>query len=199
VIQRIVSADWLAMGKINAILPVKLFCGVLTSLPEIMPDIQKRLGEAFGPVDLCGTAYPFDLTHYYDEEMGIPILRYFLSFTGLIAPSEISSIKKTTNAMETVFTGVSQPLRRPVNLDPGYLEESKIVLASTKNFYHRILLADGIYGEVTMHYSGGSWQSFPWSFPDFRSGRYDEFFSKLRRRYRSQLKEAAYDRGQADA
>jgi hypothetical protein len=186
------------MGRIQVILPVKLFCGILTSQPEIFPQVQERLQETFGPVDLSSCAFPFDLTHYYDEEMGAPILRFFLSFTGLIAPSEISSIKKTTNAMEAVFAGGSQPPRRPVNLDPGYLEESKIVLASTKNFYHRILLADGVYGEVTLHYSGGCWQSFPWSFPDFRSGRYDEFFMNLRRRYRGQLKEAMGTRRQMD-
>jgi hypothetical protein len=195
----IMGTDELHMGKINAILPVKLFCGILTSLPEILPEARKRLEEAFGPVDLSSAAFPFDQTHYYDEEMGTPILRYFLSFTVLIAPSEISVIKKSTNAMEAVLAGVSPPPRRPINLDPGYLEESKIVLASTKNFYHRILLADGIYGEVTLHYSGGAWQSFPWSFPDFRSGRYDRFFTELRRRYRSQLQAGAHSRDQTTA
>jgi len=82
-------------------------------------------------------------------------------------------------------------VRRPVNLDPGYVEESKIVLASTKNFYHRILLAEGIYGEVTLHYRGGVWEAFPWTFPDFRSGRYNGFFSELRRIYRDQRRSAA--------
>lgn len=188
--------DSLNMGKINVPLRVKLFSGVLTSLPEIMPEVQRRLASAFGTVDLRSDPYPFDMTHYYDEEMGSPITRYFLAFASLVMPVEISSIKRMTNELEAAFAEEYGLVRRPVNLDPGYLEESKIVLASTKNFYHRILLADGIYGEVTLHFSGGSWQAFPWSFPDFRSGRYDDFFTRLRRIYRNQIYEAADTREQ---
>ncbi len=187
------------MGMINMSPRVKLFAGILTSLPEIMPEVQNRLASAFGTVDLRSDPYPFDTTHYYDDEMGSPITRYFLSFATLVMPVDISAIKRMTNEMETALAKDYAGVRRPVNLDPGYLEESKIVLASTKNFYHRILLADGIYGEVTLRYSGGSWQAFPWSFPDFRSGRYDEFFTRMRRTYRNQIKEAAGTREQSGA
>jgi hypothetical protein len=176
------------MGQINPPLQVKLFTGILTSLPEILPDIEERLTARFGPIDLRSPTFPFDKTTYYDLEMGSPIVRCFLAFQTLIAPAEISSIKRTTNEMEAVFAGERSQVRRPVNLDPGYLEESKIVLASTKNFYHRILLSDGIYGEVTLHFSAGGWQVFPWTFPDFRGGRYDDFFTQLRRIYRDQRK-----------
>jgi hypothetical protein len=179
------------MGEIRVPLPVKLFCGVLTSLPQFVPEIRERLTAAFGEIDMGSDPHPFDLTHYYDAEMGTPISRLFFAFADLVAPAQLASIKKVTNELEALFAGVNQPVRRPVNLDPGYLEESKIVLASTKNFYHRIFLADGIYGEVTMHYTAGAWHPFPWSFPDFRSGRYDDFFTGLRRIYRSQIKSSA--------
>jgi hypothetical protein len=75
-----------------------------------------------------------------------------------------------------------------VNLDPGYLETSKVVLASTKNFYHRIFVGEGIFAEVTMHWQGGAWQKFGWTFPDFRSGLYDPFFTALRSAYRDQIR-----------
>jgi hypothetical protein len=123
--------------------------------------------------------------------MGSPIIRCFWAFTPLIAPSQIAEVKKTTNELEASLAAEYGRVRRPVNLDPGYLEESKIVLASTKNFYHRILLADGIYGEVTLHFSAGSWQVFPWTFPDYRSGRYNYFFTRLRQAYREQRKAMA--------
>jgi len=184
------------MGKIHAPQRVKLFSGILTSLPEIMPEVEKRLSSAFGVIDLQSDPYPFDMTHYYDEEMGGPITRHFFSFVALVMPAELSSIKKMTNELEEGFAKECGNVRRPVNLDPGYLEESKIVLASTKNFYHRILLADGIYGEVTLRYAGGSWQAFPWSFPDFSSGRYDGFFTRMRQMYRNQIKEESFSRGQ---
>ena len=186
------------MGKITKPQRVKLFTGMLTSLPEILPEIETRLAAAFGVIDLRSDPYPFDMTHYYDKEMGSPISRYFLSFAGLVMPTEISAIKRMTNEMEAAFATEHGGVRRPVNLDPGYLEESKIVLASTKNFYHRIQLADGIYGEVTLRYSAGSWQAFPWSFPDFRSGRYDEFLTRLRRMYRDQLQAGAGSHDQAE-
>ena len=176
------------MGQIRSPLPVKLFVGILTSLPQSIPDIENRLTALFGPADLHSGEFPFDLTHYYDTEMGCPIVRCFISFQTLIPPGDIAQIKAATNDFEIDLAAKYRQVPRPVNLDPGYLEESKIVLASTKNFYHRILLSGGIYGEVTLRYSGGGWQSFPWSFPDFRSGRYDDFFTQLRHGYRTQLK-----------
>ena len=179
------------MGEIKTPLPVKLFCGALTSLPQLVPEIRARLTAAFGEIDMASDLYPFDLTRYYDAEMGTPISRVFFAFADLVPAARLASIKKAANDLEAIFAGINQTVRRPVNLDPGYLEESKIVLASTKNFYHRIFLADGIYGEVTLHYSAGAWHSFPWSFPDFRSGRYDDFFTQLRRVYRSQVNRSA--------
>ncbi len=177
------------MGQITSPPPVKLFTGVLTSRAEMIPDIRFRLSREFGPIELQSALFPFDATCYYDKEMGAPLSRFFLSFTEMILPQEIAAVKQTTNNLEAAFASENRQVPRPVNLDPGYLEESKIVLASTKNFYHRILLAGGIYGEVTLHFSRGRWQPFPWTFPDFRSGRYDGFFFKLREAYRDQRKE----------
>jgi hypothetical protein len=176
------------MGNVRTPPKVKLFVGVLTALSELMPEVHQRLAERFGAADMISDPYPFDLTNYYDEEMGTPILRRFAAFEELIAPDRIPAIKHATNELESDLAAKFGQAVRPANLDPGYLEESKIVLASTKNFYHRILLAQGIYGEVTLHYRQGRWEAFPWSFPDFRSGRYDRFFMDLRRRYREQLR-----------
>ncbi len=187
------------MGQISSPRPVKLFMGVLTSLPEIIPEVERRLTDLFGPIDERSDDFPFDLTHYYDREMGSPISRCFLSFGTLISPARIATIKVSTNSLESMFAAEYRQVRRPVNLDPGYLEEAKIVLASTKNFYHRVLVSDGIYGEVTLHFSKGSWHAFPWSFPDFRSGAYDKFFTRLRCIYRDQLKAAANGEGRTNA
>jgi hypothetical protein len=175
------------MGEIRAPLPVKLFTGVLTSLPEIVPHIEERLVALLGSVDLRSRQFIFDKTHYYDEEMGSPIYRYFLSFEKLIEPSAIATVKIRTNGLEAEFAKEHSSLPRPINLDPGYLEQSKIVLASTKNFFHRILIADGIYAEVTLHFQDGLWRAFPWTFPDYKSDHYHEFFTSLRDLYRNQL------------
>ncbi len=167
---------------------MKAFTGVLTSIPDLIPSVKSRLEVILGPIDLCSELFPFDSTDYYNVEMGTPICRYFFGFHGLIDPGSLSALKISTNELEKAFASACRDVARPVNIDPGYLELSKIVLASTKNFYHRILIADGIFAEVTLHYEKGAWRPFPWSFPDFRSGRYDAFFAELRSAYRVQLK-----------
>jgi hypothetical protein len=175
------------MGEIRQTLPVKLFVGLLTSVPDAVAESEKRLVEFFGATDLRSEAYLFDQTHYYDEEMGTPIYRYFLSFEKLMDPAEIAAVKIATNDLEAAYAVDHPQLRRPINLDPGYLEQAKIVLASTKNFFHRVYLAQGIYAEVTLHFQNGVWQSFPWTFPDYKTGRYHPFFTALRKIYREQL------------
>ncbi len=177
------------MAKTHTPLPVKLFVGILTSLPETVPQAEEQLARLYGNVDSRSGPALFDLTHYYDQDMGSPIYRYFFSFAKLIDPSDIAAIKLQTNGLESAFASQYSAPRRPINLDPGYLEQSKIVLASTKNYFHRILIAGGIYAEVTLHFEKGQWRSFPWTFPDYRTQQYQQFFSSLRSLYRTQLRE----------
>ena len=176
------------MGEIHSPSLVKMFVGLLTAFPELVLQVEERLAVSCGPVDLRSGSFPFDDTHYYDDDMGCPLKRYFFGFSELIRPEALAELKLKTNQIEAVMATADTRASRPVNLDPGYLEQAKVVLASTKNFYHRILLSEGIYAEVTLHFEGGAWHSFPWTFPDFRSGRYDVFFTSLRNAYRSQLK-----------
>jgi hypothetical protein len=180
------------MAQIQTPLPVKLFVGVLTSIPEIIPKAEKQLEQIFGAIDTRSENFPFDSTHYYDETMGTPIYRSFVAFSKLIEASLIADSKVRTNKIESDLANEYPEPQRPINLDPGYLEQSKIVLASTKNFSHRILISNGIYGEVTLQYKAGEWQSFPWTFPDYKTGRYDPYFSSLRELYRSQLRELGF-------
>lgn len=176
------------MGSIKTPLPVKLFAGVLTSLPGILPSVENRLSERFGPIDSRSGPFPFNWTDYYDAETGTPITRCFFGFERLIDASGIAGIKKTTNELESLFALEWPQNARPVNLDPGYVEESKVVLASTKNYYHRILISDGIYAEVTLHFERGAWRLLPWTFPDYASDGYRAYFTALRNLYRKQLR-----------
>ena len=176
------------MGVIRTPLKVKLFVGVLTSLPEILPSVEERLVERFGAIDSRSELFPFEWTDYYNTTMGTPITRRFIGFEHLIDPSEIAGIKLKTNKLESDFALQRPQNARPVNLDPGYLEESKVVLASTKNYYHRILISGGIYAEVTLHFEKGAWRLLPWTFPDYASDSYHAYFTSLRNLYRKQLR-----------
>jgi hypothetical protein len=177
------------MGKILRPQGVKLFVGILFSVPELIEEVEQVLVRQFGAVDTRSDTHDFHYTDYYERQMGSPLWRRFLSFNDLISPAVLGGIKIQTNDLEARLASENHGVGRPVNLDPGYIELSKIVLATTKNFYHRIMIAEGIYGEVTMHYEGGEWRTFPWTFPDFRSGSYSDYFSRLRGIYKGQLGE----------
>jgi hypothetical protein len=179
------------MGAIRDFNPVKLFVGVLVSRTDMIPTVKSRLIELYGAIDHEPTVIPFDFTDYYAGEMGDIIDRVFFSFERLIEGDQLADIKRQTNELEEEFkTAFSQSatVKRPVNLDPGYLEHSKVILASTKNFYHRIYLRRGIFAEVTMHFRNNTFQFFPWTYPDYQSKEYQEFFLRIRHIYRSQLK-----------
>jgi hypothetical protein len=176
------------MGAIRQFNPVKLFVGVLVSHKRLMPQVEQRLFAAYGPIDHRSGIIPFDFTDYYEAEMGDIIDRAFFSFERLIEADQLPEIKRQTNQLETELAPLLSSVKRPVNLDPGYLEHAKVVLASTKNFYHRIYLSGGIFAEVTMHFKNNTYQFFPWTYPDYQSKDYQEFFFRVRHIYRSQLR-----------
>ena len=143
-----------------------------------------ELARAMGPLDISSEVMDFDFTHYYDRAMGTPLLRQFVSFADCPAPEALVQAKLRCNAIEADFAAREgcPALPRPVNLDVGYVESSKLVLASMKNFSHRIYLGQGVYAEVTLMFRHGQWQPLEWTFPDFRSGRYEAFLSAARGR-----------------
>lgn len=188
------------MGTIIEPEPAKLFVGMLAARPEWLDEAEKLLAERYGPVDVTSPVIPFDRTDYYREEMGTALKRKFISFDRLIAPDDLIDIKRTTNEIENDFaqavkkreTGDCPPGAvkgtvpcfplRPVNLDPGYLDLSKVVLATTKDYSHRLYLGRGIYAEVTLHYHAGKYEPWPWTYPDYRTAAYGEFFLEVRER-----------------
>lgn len=176
------------MGSIRVFNPVKLFVGVLVAEQSLIAQVETELSSAYGPIDHRSAVLPFTFTDYYRSETGDHILRVFFSFEHLIDADHLPGIKKNTNVLEESFAANSTTAPRPVNLDPGYLEHAKVVLASTKNFYHRIYLSHGIFGEVTMHFRNNAYDFFPWTYPDYKSPEYQAFFLELRNIYRRQLR-----------
>ena len=171
--------------------PVKLIVGILGSDATCLEQAAETLRVRFGPNDQISEVWPFTFTRYYEQEMGSTILRQFLSFERLIHPGDLAGIKHQTNAMEQQLAQtLKRTVPRPVNLDPGTIETSKLVLATTKNFSHRIYIGQGIYAEVTLSFHKGAWLAFPFTFPDYRSDAYQAFFSRVRERLREQTRQA---------
>ena len=176
------------MGAIRQFNPVKLFIGVLVSHSKLIAEVEQRLAAAHGPIDHRSPVIPFDFTDYYETAMGDIIDRVLFSFERLIEADQLPEIKRQTNHLEEELTPLFSAVKRPVNLDPGYLEQAKVILASTKNFYHRLHLSGGIFGEVTMHFKNNRYQFFPWTYADYQSKEYQDFFLKIRHIYRAQLR-----------
>jgi hypothetical protein len=160
---------------------VKLFVGALISDEDLFERTVEMLVREFGPVDHRSEPIPFDVTDYYQDEMGGPIQRVFLSFQELIDPGRLAEIKIATNRIEGELAVDG---RRKVNLDCGYMDVCKVVLASAKYNGQKIYLGQGIYADPTLHYEKGHFEPYPWSFPDFKTGRYEKIFLKIRELYK---------------
>lgn len=183
------------MGRVRPAKPVKLICGLLSADQDVLRRARQLLSRKFGAVDLASPVIPFTFTDYYRDEMGADLLRSFLSFEPLVRPDDLAAAKLETNALEAAFAEQLEALEiaRPINLDPGYIDQGKLVLASTKDHAHRVYLGQGVYGEVTLAYVNGAWTPWPWTYPDYRTAAYAAFFTQVRDQLRVQL--AAWEVG----
>ena len=175
------------MGTPLAPHPVQYFCGVISAPAFDLNTIERRLAAAFGPVDFTSPVFPFDITDFYEKEMGAGLKKIFYCFKELRPPEDIAGVKLATNAMEQADLQPGDG-GRVVNLDPGYVEHAKMVLATTKNSGPRIYLHSGIYAESTLAFVSKSFRPWPWTYPDYKSAHYIEFFNELRERYTEKLR-----------
>jgi hypothetical protein len=170
--------------------PVKLLIALLSADSDLFALAAVQLQQSYGPIDLESDIFPWNTTDYYREEMGENLLRKFVAFERLISPEDIVRIKLETNALELSLSAASSPsLLRRINLDPGYLDATKLVLASTKNQAHRIYLSQGIYAEVTLLYHHKEFHPFVYTYADYRWPETHTFLRQMRKQYLQQLRE----------
>ena len=153
-------------------------------------EVAGKLSARFGGVDLISAWLPFGYTSYYEKEMGAPLCRRMLAFRHLIQQDALAGIKTATNELELAC---SHERKRRVNIDPGYLVLERFVLASGKNFTHRIYLGQGIYADLTLIYRKGAFQELPWTYPDYADEPILGFLAQVRRKYRVDLTRLAGD------
>lgn len=166
--------------------PVKFFVALLWADAAALAEAYTRLAERFGRIDFEGSDRPFDRTDYYADEMGANLSRRLIAFATLRGPDELADTKHFCITIESALAGAAG---RRVNLDIGYLDHNKIVLASVKAAGQKIYLRDGIYADLIARYAEGRYQPFPWTFPDFKDGRYDPELAALRTAYLKQIKQ----------
>jgi Domain of unknown function (DUF4416) len=171
------------MGKVESPEPVKLICGLLAGDSAWLVRAKEILSGRFGLIDQESECILFDFTSYYQKELGPDILRQYISFTDLIDPGDLAETKLSTNRMEEEL---SEEGVRKVNLDPGYLDLSKMVLATTKDATYRVYLAAGISGQATLYFEGGTYRPWKWTYSDYRTDVAIEFFNRVRKNYKQQ-------------
>lgn len=171
---------------------VKLIVGMFSGAEGLFELAEEGMANLWGLIDVRSEVMAFTQTRYYEKEMGANLLRKFVSFDALIDPGRLAEIKHQSNALEADYAacpeGRALGVERPINLDPGYIEPSKLVLATTKNFSHRVYIGQSMYAEPTLQYCRGKWRAWPFTFPDFGSGVYDEFLNRARKRFMEQSK-----------
>ncbi|MGD8272697.1 MAG: DUF4416 family protein, partial [Desulfobacterales bacterium] len=147
--------------------PAKLVIGIFTAEVNIVETLVPELISHFGRIDVVSPWMAFNYTHYYEPEMGSPLHRRVYSFKSLIGQQDLANVKIATHQIEQAY---SKSGRRRVNIDPGYLVRERFVLASGKNFSHRICIGAGIYADLTLIYQKGRFRQLPWTYPDYADG-----------------------------
>jgi hypothetical protein len=173
------------MASILPPLSVKFFIAVLFKDSFALEQARPACIRHWGTIDYEGSDHLFDVTNYYEPEMGAPLYRRLLSFEKLAEPTMLVDMKLASNAIENQLAIGG---KRTVNCDAGYLDHNKVVLASAKEAGQKIYLDKGIYADLAGRYKAGKYQPFEWSFPDFKDGRYDKELLEIRRKYLEQVR-----------
>jgi hypothetical protein len=163
--------------------PVKYFIGMITGDAGIRERVVHVLAVRFGRPDFIGNWHPFEHTNFYASEMGAGLKKCFVSFEKLLPPEALPDAKIWCGEAEDRFRVDG---KRAANLDPGYINYCKLVLASGKYGGHKVCMARGCWADFIMRYSEGKWLPLPWCFPDFASGVYDGDLNEIRRLFKEE-------------
>lgn len=181
------------MAEIRSAPAAKLFVAALIAQDgrDQIEQFDEALVGRLGSVDLTSPAWPFEFTDYYTAEMGAGLVRRIVSFEEPFDPADLPKTKHITNDLEQQLVRQFRKgsAGRIINLDPGYLTLGQIVLATTKGYSHRIYLRDGIWAEVTLRYHEGRYEKWQWTYPDYGSGRYNDFWLEMRSNLKCRIQE----------
>ncbi|MCU0709505.1 MAG: DUF4416 family protein [Pirellula sp.] len=174
------------MGHYKPPPPCVPFVAAFSSDLGLLEATWRRLEAAWGPIADLSDAFDFTESEYYHASMGTGLKKQLALFRDVWDPGELADRKRYCNELESEFATVPEPVR-PLNIDPGYVSLTKLVLASTKNREHRIYLRDGVYAEVTLAFRDQVWQPMPWTYADYRRADVHAFLIAARKRFADRL------------
>ncbi|MFH1240904.1 MAG: DUF4416 family protein [Pseudomonadota bacterium] len=166
--------------------PVKIISSLFSPERECIDKVISQLSGVYGPLDWLSPELFFDRTKYYAREMGWPLYRRFISFERVLPPDRLTEIKLKTNQIEGQYLHDGN---RMINIDPGYISPERLILATGKNYVHRVYLSKGIYADLTLIFKKGAFKPLVWTYPDYADPEIIGYFNGIRERYMEQLRE----------
>ena len=164
---------------------VKLIISLFSPENALIDEVISQLEEMFGHRDWISPELWFDRTRYYEKEMGWPLHRRFITFGDLIRPEALVDVKIRTNGVEDQYRTDG---KRRINIDPGYVAMERLVLATGKNYTHRMYLSRGIYGDLTLVFNKGGFRPLEWTYRDYSDENVVGYLNEVRERYKKQLR-----------
>jgi len=169
------------MAKTKTHRPVLLVSAIFANKTASLEWAASKLTQEFGKIQISSRDEPFDQTQFYTKEMGENLVKRFVAFQKLVDPSKLPQAKNRSNEIEQELARASSgSVERPVNIDPGYVTEAKLVLATTKDRDHRIYLGEDIYGEITLYFQQQRWNASRWTYPDYQTEQVFSFLDECR-------------------
>ncbi|MEM7479410.1 MAG: DUF4416 family protein [Planctomycetota bacterium] len=185
------------MAKPKAPPPTLQLVAVFSRHEQAVQWAMKRIETNWGEIGLKSEIFDHSETNYYAAEMGEGLQKQFAIVSssalgnGFYDPAKLAVHKLQSNQWELELAeNANYPSQRPVNIDPGYLTLTKLVLASAKDRAHRIYLSDGIYAEESLYYLDRRWQSRPWTYPDYQRKDFHTFFEQAREFLKDKITES---------
>lgn len=178
------------MTETKPFTPWKLITGIMYASNEYLDQAKVKLIEQYGPIDRESRSFIFDQSPYYAEQFESRVKRILVSFEHLVDPASLSDIKVETNRREKEMKEKGGGGIRVINLDPGILSASSLIMATAKDFAHRVPLQKGIYAHLELMFGKNDIRTLPWTYPDFKDSRYHSFLLDVRRIYLAQLRSA---------
>lgn len=178
------------MGELKQPEPMMMIVAAFSRHDEALDWTREWAVQRWGSLACESPRFEFTETEYYTREMGSALKKTFFAFERLVPADSMPSSKLASNAAERDYAGLSRhDQARPLNIDPGHLNLSKFLLATTKDHAHRIYLGESIYAEITLRYLKGRWQPWEWTYPDYCRDDFRKWFNEARDAYRELLKQ----------
>jgi len=157
--------------------PARLVISSIFKDERILDAVLPLVSESVGELCPAGPLLAFDRTDYYHAEMGKPLFRRFFTAQTMVSRDALPKIKIRMEDIEREF---SREGRRSVNLDPGLLSLENFILATGKNFSHRVYLGEGVFADLTLIFQKGEYRPLPWTYPDYASPEIRHILKELR-------------------